>query len=65
MIGSFLFQATALGFGLAQCRAAAHGPPSSSSLSSSLRVWFGSPLGWREAIATVLTVAGTGWLPGD
>lgn len=57
MLGSFLFQATALGFG-------------SLSLVQPLMVteliflvvilhfWFGQPLGWREAIGTVLTVAG-------
>ena len=57
MIGSFGFQATALGFGgLSVVQ-----PLMVSELLFLvliLRVWFGSPLGWREAIGTVLTVAG-------
>jgi drug/metabolite transporter (DMT)-like permease len=57
MIGSFGFQATALGFGgLTVVQ-----PLMVSELLFLvliLRVWFGSPLGWREATGTVLTVAG-------
>jgi len=57
MIGSFGFQATALGFGgLSVVQ-----PLMVSELVFLvviLRFWFGAPLGWREAIGTVLTVAG-------
>jgi hypothetical protein len=57
MIGSFVFQATALGFGgLTVVQ-----PLMVSELVFLvviLRFWFGTPLGWREAIGTVLTVAG-------
>jgi uncharacterized membrane protein len=57
MLGSFLFQATALGFGgLSVVQ-----PLMVSELVFLvliLRVWFGIPLGWREAIGTVATVAG-------
>ncbi len=57
MIGSFGFQAAALGFGgLSVVQ-----PLMVSELLFLvliLRVWFGSPLGWREASGTVLTVAG-------
>ena len=57
MIGSFLFQATALGFGSLSVVQ----PLMVTELVFLvviLRVWFGSPLGWREATGTVLTVAG-------
>jgi len=57
MIGSFLFQATALGFGSLSVVQ----PLMVTELVFLvvvLRFWFGSPLGWREAIGTVLTVAG-------
>jgi hypothetical protein len=57
MLGSFAFQATALGFGgLTVVQ-----PIMVSELVFLvviLRVWFGTPLGWREATGTVLTVAG-------
>jgi hypothetical protein len=57
MVGSFGFQATALGFGgLTVVQ-----PLMVSELVFLvliLRVWFGTPLGWREASGTVLTVAG-------
>jgi drug/metabolite transporter (DMT)-like permease len=57
MLGSFAFQATALGFGgLTVVQ-----PLMVSELVFLvliLRIWFGSPLGWREASGTVLTVAG-------
>ncbi len=57
MIGSFLFQATALGFGSLSVVQ----PLMVTELVFLvviLRVSFGSPLGWREAVGTVLTVAG-------
>jgi len=57
MVGSFLLQATALGFGTLSVVQ----PLMVTELVFLvviLRVWFGSPLGWREAIGTVLTVAG-------
>ncbi|MGA2528287.1 MAG: DMT family transporter [Acidimicrobiales bacterium] len=57
MVGSFGFQATALGFGgltVVQPLMVAE----LVFLVLILRVWFGSPLGWREATGTVLTVAG-------
>ncbi len=57
MIGSFVFQATALGFGSLSVVQ----PLMVTELVFLvviLRVWFGSPLGWREAIGTVLTVVG-------
>jgi drug/metabolite transporter (DMT)-like permease len=57
MIGSFLFQATALGFGSLSVVQ----PLMVTELVFLvivLRIWFGSPLGWREAVGTVLTVAG-------
>ena len=57
MLGSFLFQATALGFGSLSVVQ----PLMVTELVFLvviLRVWFGSPLGWREATGTVLTVAG-------
>ena len=57
MLGSFLLQATALGFGgLSVVQ-----PLMVTELVFLviiLRVWFGAPLGWREATGTVLTVAG-------
>lgn len=57
MLGSFGFQAGALGFaGLSVVQ-----PLMVSELVFLviiLRVWFGSPLGWKEATGTVLTVAG-------
>ncbi len=57
MIGSFLLQAAALGFG-----ALSTVQPLMVTelvfLVVILRVWFGAPLGWREASGTVLTVAG-------
>jgi drug/metabolite transporter (DMT)-like permease len=57
MIGSFGLQAVALGFGgLSVVQ-----PLMVSELVFLvviLRVWFGAPLGWREAVGTVLTVAG-------
>jgi len=57
MIGSFLLQAAALGFG-----ALSTVQPLMVTelvfLVVILRVWFGAPLGWREATGTVLTVAG-------
>lgn len=57
MLGSFFFQATALGFGgLTVVQ-----PLMVSELVFLvliLRIWFGSPLGWREAVGTVMTVAG-------
>jgi drug/metabolite transporter (DMT)-like permease len=57
MIGSFGFQAVALGFGgLSVVQ-----PLMVTELVFLvviLRVWFGSPLGWREAAGTLLTVAG-------
>ena len=57
MLGSFLLQATALGFGSLSVVQ----PLMVTELIFLvviLRVWFGSPLGWSEAIGTVLTVAG-------
>lgn len=57
MIGSFLFQATALGFGSLSVVQ----PLMVTELVFLvviLRVSFGAPLGWREAVGTVLTVAG-------
>jgi drug/metabolite transporter (DMT)-like permease len=57
MIGSFGFQAAALGFGgLSVVQ-----PLMVTELVFLvliLRFWFGTPLGWREGIGTVLTVAG-------
>lgn len=57
MLGSFLFQACALGFGslsLVQPLMVTE----LVFLVVILRVWFGAPLGWREALGTVMTVAG-------
>ncbi len=57
MLGSFMLQAVALGFGgLSVVQ-----PLMVTELVFLvviLRVWFGAPLGWREAVGTVLTVAG-------
>lgn len=57
MVGSFAFQATALGFGSLSVVQ----PLMVTELVFLvviLRVFFGRPLGWREAIGTVLTVSG-------
>jgi drug/metabolite transporter (DMT)-like permease len=57
MLGSFLLQATALGFGSLSVVQ----PLMVTELVFLvviLRVWFGSSLGWSEAIGTVLTVVG-------
>jgi len=57
MIGSFFLQAAALGFGTLSTVQ----PIMVTELVFLvviLRVWFGAPLGWREATGTVLTVAG-------
>ena len=57
MLGSFLLQATALGFGSLSVVQ----PLMVTELVFLvviLRVWFRAPLGWREATGTVLTVAG-------
>ncbi len=57
MIGSFVLQATALGFGTLSVVQ----PLMVTELVFLvviLRVWFGAFVGWREAIGTVLTVAG-------
>lgn len=57
MLGSFAFQTVALGF----AELSVVQPLMVSELVFLvviLRVWFGVPLGWREAVGTVLTVAG-------
>lgn len=59
MLGSFALQACALGFGSLSVVQ----PLMVTELVFLvliLRVWFGHPLGWREASGTVLTVAGLG-----
>jgi len=57
MLGSFLFQASALGFGTLSIVQ----PLMVTELVFLviiLHLWFGAPLGWREALGTGLTVAG-------
>jgi drug/metabolite transporter (DMT)-like permease len=57
MVGSFVFQAVALGFGTLSVVQ----PLMVTELVFLvviLRGWFGAPLGWREAVGTLLTVVG-------
>jgi hypothetical protein len=57
MVGSFVFQAVALGFGTLSVVQ----PLMVTELVFLviiLRGWFGAPLGWREAVGTLLTVLG-------